>query len=450
VKRKLASLLLLIILMSCSKEERRLQQIVDSGKIRVLTRNSALTYYENRDGEIEGFEYDAMMAFAQWLGVEVEFIVMDGHEEVMEAMKLEKADIAASGLSITPERKKKYLFSDGYLKVRQEILCHPEHKIKTPQDLIGKKIVVASSSSYEEDLKILKKEIPELQWSSEAEVEHYQLFESISKKKIDCTLVDNNIIAVYRRYFPELKDSITIGTPKWLGWMMARYNRGLQQKMNEWLNLESNKERFKVLNDKYYGHTKEFDPYDIKIFKARIKKRLIKYKDTLIKASKIIGWDWKLLAAIAYQESHWRPYAKSPTGVRGFMMLTRATAKQVGVKNRLDPDESIIGGAKYLKTIEERLPGYIQGEDRIWMTLASYNVGYAHVRDAWGVAAWFEKNPNRWNAVREVLPMLAKKKIYKRLPHGYARGLEPVVYVDRIRSYYDLLKRFYKKDESKS
>jgi membrane-bound lytic murein transglycosylase F len=148
-----------------------------------------------------------------------------------------------------------------------------------------------------------------------------------------------------------------------------------------------------------------------------------------------------LLAAISYQESHWNPKAKSPTGVRGFMMLTRNTAKAMGVKNRLDPKASILGGARYLERLEKRVPSYIPYPDRKWMTLASYNVGFAHVRDARGVAAWQGENPNTWTGLREVLPLLSSKKIYKRLPHGYARGLEPVLYVSRIRNYHGVIKR---------
>lgn len=185
----------------------------------------------------------------------------------------------------------------------------------------------------------------------------------------------------------------------------------------------------------------DFDSFDIKKFNRRIQTRLPKYKDLLKKAALEHGWDWTLLAAIAYQESHWNPKAKSPTGVRGFMMLTRATAKEVGVKNRLSAEESIIGGARYLRKLEDRIPSYIPYPDRLWLALASYNVGFSHVRDARGLAAWQNQNPNSWQGVRESLPLLSARLHFKRLPHGYARGLEPVLYVDRIRNYHNILQR---------
>ena len=122
-------------------------------------------------------------------------------------------------------------------------------------------------------------------------------------------------------------------------------------------------------------------------------------------------------------------------------MLTRRTAKEVGVKNRLDPSQSIMGGAKYLKSIMKRLPEYIDQEDKTWFALASCNVGYCHLRDAMALAIWRNKNPTKWHSVQEVLPLLGHKKYYTRLPFGHARGFEPVIYVKRIKDFYDILQR---------
>ena len=171
----------------------------------------------------------------------------------------------------------------------------------------------------------------------------------------------------------------------------------------------------------------------------RIKKRLPKYKETFVKASKETNIPWELLAAVGYQESYWNPNAKSPTGVRGLMMLTRRTAKEMGVKDRTDPTQSIMGGARYLKKLLKRLPDYLDESDRIWFALASYNVGYYHLRDALALAIWQNKNPTKWYDVSQVLPLLSHKKHYKRLPYGHARGLEPVIYVKRIKDFYDIL-----------
>ena len=142
---------------------------------------------------------------------------------------------------------------------------------------------------------------------------------------------------------------------------------------------------------------------------------------------------------MAYQESHWNPKAKSPTGVRGMMMLTLTTAKEMGVKNRLSPEESIQGGSRYIKKIMKRIPSYISDEDRIWMALAAYNIGWSHLKDARKLAIDLGRNPNRWQDLKTVLPYLSRSKYYRKLEHGYARGYEPVVYVHRIQNYLALM-----------
>ncbi len=151
--------------------------------------------------------------------------------------------------------------------------------------------------------------------------------------------------------------------------------------------------------------------------------------------------DWTLLAALSYQESHWNPRAKSPTGVRGIMMLTLPTAKEVGVKSRLDAAQSIKGGAKYYARIYERLPEEIVEPDRTWVALAAYNVGIGHIHDAQTLAKRQDKDPNSWSVLAEMLPLLSQKRYYRTVKHGYARGSEPVFYVNRVRNYRDLLLR---------
>jgi membrane-bound lytic murein transglycosylase F len=149
--------------------------------------------------------------------------------------------------------------------------------------------------------------------------------------------------------------------------------------------------------------------------------------------------DWRLLAAIGYQESHWRSEAVSPTGVKGLMMLTKKTAKQLGIKDRTDPAQSIAGGALYFKQRLKKIASHIQEPDRTWFALASYNVGFGHLKDAQKLTKNNQGNPDKWMDVRKTLPLLSQKKWYKQTRYGYARGKEPVRYVENIRSYYDLL-----------
>ena len=186
--------------------------------------------------------------------------------------------------------------------------------------------------------------------------------------------------------------------------------------------------------------------YEIKTFLKHIATRLPRYQEEFKQAEKNTGISWVLLAAMSYQESKWNRHAISPTGVRGLMMLTRSTAADMGIQNRLDPKKSIAGGARYLSHLYKRLPHVPNGLERMRLALASYNVGLGHVKDAQLLGQRLGKNPNSWNDLKGVLPLLAKKKYYKTLPHRYARGWEPVQYVTRIREYRKILNQVVEKD----
>jgi len=179
--------------------------------------------------------------------------------------------------------------------------------------------------------------------------------------------------------------------------------------------------------------------YDRKVFYKHLKTRFPKYREHFQEAAEKHNLSWKLLASQAYQESHWNRRAKSPTGVRGLMMLTRRTAASLGIKNRLDPVLSIHGGAQYLARMQKRVPRAVYPADRTFFALAAYNVGLGHLQDARTLARRKKKNPNIWSDMTQVLPLLSQKKYYKSLRYGYARGHEPVKYVERIRAYHSLL-----------
>ena len=182
--------------------------------------------------------------------------------------------------------------------------------------------------------------------------------------------------------------------------------------------------------------------WEIRRFYHHIETRLPLYRRQFEEVARAYGTSWMLLAAQAYQESHWDRHAVSPTGVRGLMMLTRDTASSLGIQNRLDPAKSIEGGARYFRTLERRLPGHIGKPDRIWIALAAYNVGMGHIKDARRLARRMGKNPDAWQGLKTVLPLLARKPYYETLQYGYARGWEPVRYVKRIRAYHALLEQY--------
>ncbi|MEA1923862.1 MAG: membrane-bound lytic murein transglycosylase MltF [Pseudomonadota bacterium] len=412
-----------------------------SGTLTVLTRNIPTAYYHGPDGEM-GFEYDLARAFADDLGLELEIKVVDSISEMLAAMAENQADIAAGGLTRTPERERRFIFGPDYLSVQQELVyrkngSHPE----TIEDLKNFELVVLARSSYEERLRELRRQWPELKWQTTDEYSTDQLLEKVWLKELFCTIADSNIIAANRRHYPELKIAFPISKKQSLAWLLNSKHRKLQKKLQKWFKKFKRDGHFMALKERYYGHVEIFDYVDIKIFSRRIKTLLPTYQPLFEKYGKEFGIPWTLLAAKAYQESHWNPLATSATGVRGIMMLTQTTANQLGVKDRLDVAESIRGGAHYFRRLFDRIPDSFPENDRRNVAMAAYNVGMGHIYDARQLARLLDKNPDRWSTLKETLPLLSQKKYYKKLKHGYARGQEPVRYVERINNYHNILEK---------
>ncbi|UCE88469.1 MAG: membrane-bound lytic murein transglycosylase MltF [Pseudomonadota bacterium] len=418
-----------------------LTRIKSRGEIVFLTRNSPTTYYEGRDG-LAGLEHDMAQAFATHLEVRARFEIRDSLSDILDALKNNEGDVAAAGLSVTRGRTGEYLFGPSYQAIQQKVVCRRGGAApRSVADLDGLDVLIASDSSYVERLVGLQAEYPELSWRETDEMTTEEILAMVWDKKVDCTVADSNIVAINRRYHPELDVRFDLGKPESQAWAMQPDARVLKGVVEKWFSGYQERGDLDQLIERYYGHIEVFDYVDTRRFVHRMKKRLPKYRRLFEKAAAKYGWDWTLLAAMSYQESHWNPRAKSPTGVRGIMMLTLPTAREVGVKSRLDPAQSIEGGAKYLARMRKRFDAEITEPDRTWLTLAAYNIGMGHIHDAQGLARKLGKNPHLWSDMAEVLPLLAQKKYYRKLRHGYARGYEPVTYVKRIRDFQDILEQ---------
>jgi membrane-bound lytic murein transglycosylase F len=191
--------------------------------------------------------------------------------------------------------------------------------------------------------------------------------------------------------------------------------------------------------DRYYGEKDSFDYLLSRNFVEHVQSRLPRYLDWFREASEKYRLDWRLLAAMGYQESKWDPSAVSYTGVRGLMQLTEGTAEMMEHGDRRDPRASIFGGAKYLSKLMEMVPRRIPEPDRTWFAVAAYNVGFGHVEDARVLAQAQGRDPDRWEDVRDMLPLLSQERWYTRTKRGYARGWEPVRYVDNVKAYLNIL-----------
>jgi len=435
-----------LILSSCSSGANRLEQLKAKGELVVLTRNAATTYYESREGHL-GVEYEMIQAFADSIGVKARFVTKQDVSDLFGAIKKGEGDIAAAGLTHTKEREEKFLFGPTYQMVTQQLVCRRGGKRpKKFADLAGVSIKVSAHSSYVEQLKKIKNIHPGIIWEEIENTDTETLLEDVWLKKIDCTIADSNIVAINRRYYPELSVRFDMTEPEPLAWVISVDDNGLQYLLEDWFNGYKDSSKLDEAMHRYYGYIERFDYVDVRAYQRKIKSHLPKYKKVFKQAAKRYNVDWTLLAAQAYQESHWRAKAKSPTGVRGMMMLTRITAKELGIKNRLDANASITGGAHYLSKLRKRLPDSVTEPDRTWLALAAYNVGMGHIWDARKLAKQLNKNPDRWQELATVLPLLTKKKYYNDLKHGYARGFEPVSYVKNIRDYQNMLEKAMKEN----
>ena len=326
--------LLVLALAGCSYDDAYLQRIQSDGKLLVVTRNAPTTYYVGRDGAT-GFEYDLVSAFAEHLGVEVELVVRDNPAEILSMITAGEADIAAAGLTRTQQRQDRVLFSRSYQDVTQQVVCRRlGARPSQVEDLVGLSIEVAAETSYVEQLSHVQQEYPELNWQVNPEHNTEYLLEKVWQRRLDCTIGDSNIVAVNQRYMPELSVRFDLTQPQPLAWALPPQAEALQRELNNWLQMFRESGQLQELINQYYGFIDVFDYVNTRVFQRKVKTRLPQYQPLFQAAGKKHEIDWALLAAQAYQESHWDRRARSPTGVRGIMMLTLPTAREVGIKSR--------------------------------------------------------------------------------------------------------------------
>ncbi len=438
-----------LLLAGCEEEELQpsansLQQLQESGVLHVITRNTPATYFQDKNGD-SGFEFELVQLLAQQLQLKLEIETVDNIEQLYQ--RIQQADgplLMAAGLSGDPTKAPATVFSNSYLQVVPQVIYNSkQQRPKTAEDLLGKKIMVVKGSIHEARLLELQQQHPQLDFKASDQVEATDLLHMLDEGEIDITLVNSNELAMNQVYFPHIQLGFSLQPAAELRWGI---NQNYVQKdaelisyINDFLQQLQEDGTINSLGERYFGHVDTLGYVGANAFAKHLQRRLPKYEKTFKRNAQRFDLDWRLLAATAYQESHWDPLARSRTGVRGIMMLTLPTAEEVGVTNRLDPAQSIRGGAQYLAQIIGRLPEDIQEQDRIWFALAAYNVGFGHMLDARMLAEKAGLNPNSWVDVRSILPRLAEKQWYSQTRYGYARGGEPVHYVNNIRRYYDIL-----------
>ena len=434
---------------TCSSPPSILDQVLDTGELRVVTRDSPTSYTIGPDGPA-GPEFDLVQAFADDLGVTLVIDPVASISEILPKLVSGEAHMAAAGLSIIDSRLEFLNFGHPYKSVDVHLIYRlGTGKPRSIDDILDRSIEVVASSSHVDLLVSLQEAYPALSWAENADVEFAELLTKVATGDVELTVADSPDFDIQRHFYPDLRIALDLEIGDPIAWAFPKGSAdSLLARADDFIIQSDRSGLLAQVHDRYYGHTKKFDYVGTRNFIRHYKNRLPRYREWFEQAGAEWGVDWRLLAAIGYQESHWRSQAVSPTGVRGIMMLTLDTAAYLGLDDRLDPRSSIFGGARYYARQTERVADTVAEPDRTWMALAAYNVGFNHIKDARMIVEWDNGDPDTWVDISKALPLLAQRKWYSLVPFGYARGWEPVLYVNNIRAYYDILRWLTEKEEN--
>lgn len=429
------------LLTTCSHSVDTLDQVRELGVVQVATINRATTYYQDADNQPDGFDYLLVEAFARQLGVQTNWLVFPTERAVLEAVASGDADFAAAGLAVNRELRKRFRTSPELRRTTPQVIYRRGNRRPRNIDEAGQDIRVLADSAVATRLRDLVEDSESPPVIIEVpDIDDEALSFEVATGVHPLAAVRSDVVSINRRYYPKLAVAYNLGDALPVAWVFpsdtdpSLYNQAIAF-------IESYRASTELarVHDRFFGQLGRLDYVGSRKFSRDVERKLDRWRPSFEKAAEANGLDWRLLAAVGYQESHWDPDAKSPTGVRGLMMLTRDTARYLNIKNRRDPEQSIAGGSRYLREQIDRLPPEIPEPDRTWMALAAYNLGLGHLLDARTLTEQLGGDPNRWVDVRAKLPLLAQSQWHRQTKHGYARGHEAVTYVGNIRTYFDVL-----------
>ena len=417
-----------------------LQKVLQRGSLTLLTRNGASSYFIGPEGKT-GPEYELAAAFADYLGLDIEVKAAEAFGDLGTLLRSHQGDLIGANLTRTSAREQLFNFGPDYAHTRV-IVVYRRGKTRPRKlpDLLGMQLSVIAGSSYETLLIKAQQDLPGLQWTAEKTIGMEGLLLAIADGELDATLVDSNIFKIHSRFYPGLKMGFTLPDEQPQAWAFPPGDDdSLVQKSRTFFKLIRDNGMLASIQSHYDDNDNDLDRVSMFQFMKQVRNRLPSLLPVFQEVAAVHDMDWRLLAAMGYQESHWVPDAVSVTGVRGIMMLTQRTARQLGINDRLDPEQSIEGGARYFLRMHQRIPARIPEPDRTWMALAAYNMGWGHLEDARVLTQKQGGNPDRWQDVDKRLPLLSQEKWYHQTRYGYARGYEAQQYVNNIRSYFDTL-----------
>lgn len=468
----LFAILTMLIISSCGEsipkkdkkatiDARDLDEIKEDGKLKALITYSGTSYFLYR-GHTMGYEYELLKRLADHLDVELDIYIAKDIDQLLSTLKKGEVDIVAHGLTITQSRKKQVAFTD-YLYLVHQVLVQKKPDewrqmrwadiqktlIHDPIELINDTISVREKTAYLQRINNLSKEMGGQIYidTLKGNLSTDEIIKMVVDGKIKYTIADNNLANINASYYPVLKVDVPVSFSQKIAWAVNPESEKLLEATNKWIRKERKGSDYYVIYNKYFKNKQDFRKRIKSDFYSLNNNQISQYDQLLKKNADRINWDWRLLASLVYQESKFDPSAQSWAGAKGLMQMMPATAKEMGVKNINDPNESIKGGAKYLKQIFDNFIHIQDSVQRIKFTLASYNCGYYHVLDAQTLAEKENLNPNKWDDhVEKMILALSYPKNYNKesVKYGYVRGIEPYKYVRQIFERYNHYTKFIK------
>ncbi|WP_373018232.1 transporter substrate-binding domain-containing protein [Muriicola sp.] len=443
---------------------RDLAEIQAEGKLRALIAYSATSYFLYR-GQPMGYEYELLRRLADDLGVELELHVSGDLDEMLNELRRGSVDIVAHGLAITTERKQEVAFSD-YLYLTEQVLVQRKPKgwrqmtrdqirevmIGDPIELIGDTVSVRKNSSYFKRIRNLSREIGgEIVIDTlRGNITTDEIIKMVADGEIKYTLADKNLAGINASYYPDLDVEVPLSFSQRIAWALRPGSRQLLKATNQWIRKEKKQDDYYVIYNKYFKNKRSFRRRVNSPFYSLNQKQISRYDPIIKENSRKLGWDWRLLASLIYQESRFDPEAESWTGARGIMQLMPETAEELGVTATADAGEVISAGTRYLAQLYKNFAHVNDSIQRIKFTMASYNCGYSHVLDAQNLAQVKGLKDTVWDGhVDKMILALSFPQNYNHevVKYGYVRGLEPFKYVEQIFQRYDHYRKFIDREE---
>lgn len=435
-----------------------LDEIRERGTLYAITSYSPISYFVYR-GEPMGYEYDLLKLLAEELGVDLELIVAKDIDQMIEMLNNGDGDIIAHSLTILNDRAERVQFTHALNTTRQVLVqkkpdewrsmrLHEIEGIMTrnPINLKGETIYVRKGSSYVSRLNNLAQEIGgtiNVIEASGGETTD-DLISLVAEGSIRYTISDENIAKVNQSYYPNIDIETAISLPQQTAWAVRKNSTKLLEAVNEWITAMQSQSDYYVIYNKYFENGQAYRNRAQSKFLSYQGGQISEFDDIIVKYAENTNLDWKLFAALIYQESEFNPNARSWAGAIGLMQLMPRTAIAYGANDPLNPVDNIKAGSKFIQWLENYWSDKIPDEDeRMKFVLASYNVGQGHVQDARRLAQKYDSNPDRWEDVADFLLKKSNKKYYNDevVRYGYCHGEEPVNYVREIMYTYNHYKK---------